>query len=71
MIAKAHVTLLMNNSLINDWTCFGFHCMLDLLAVLTKEIVVFFIKITNTSPLVHSKQRDLIVNLYMVIFYHS
>lgn len=47
--------LLMDNSLMNDWICFVFHCMLDLNTVLTKEIMGFLTKISCMSLLVHSK----------------
>lgn len=59
-------SLLMDNSLMNYWICFVFHCMLDLQTVLTNEIMGFLTKITCMSLLVHSKQHGFIVNLYAV-----
>lgn len=56
----------MDHSLMNDWICFVFHCMLDLHTVLSNEIMGFRTKITHISLLVHSKQHGFIVNLYSV-----
>lgn len=56
----------MNISLMNDCICFVFHHTLDFHTVLTNEVMVFFIKITRMSLLVHNKQHGFIVNLYTV-----